>query len=627
MSQYQVAFSFASEDREYVGAVAETLRQNGVSVFYDAFEETNLWGKDLYRHLGRVYKDLAEFTVVFISQAYARKAWSQHELRNAQARAFSENREYVLPARFDDTEIEGLLPTVGYVDLRHRTPAEFARLILDKLGQIGPTPAAPPAAPPPRREMPQAPQAPTATGADLLQALGACSATELTSLLLRGQVSPEALGKAIKENPAAVREMIHAICRRHHEESDTWLRMMTIFACSRLTDPSEPAMAVAFDDAYHWGARTLAMTWLRFCRPASASVAGDRLFTRAEGGMDDKRLVMAGLGYLGDYTKLVFLQGREDVQTDKYANGKLGPYVLRAYLDCFIHHGEGWLPGDPLESMIEVFDTTRGMSNLHLHPFDFHKRLRVLNAGGAKKLLDFLARRPADLILQPLLWVLGDRPSRYAMGTLRRLAESHANAQVKSAALTALGRIPAVEATDLVRQLLANDPSANHGALMLSIGTNRSADAFDMVAAVINQTPDSSGEHHDALWAIGQLGRAAPERAAAVLRPAAQGADDPSARAMGWLGLAKAGKASTAELEDAMDAATEFYERVIIGIAGATAGSVALLEKGLHASQRNHAPVWRLASHLYGDLNDALETSVGPAGPLLAEMLRLGDVD
>ena len=45
---YDVALSFAGEDRPYVQAVAETLRSLKARVFYDAFEEADLWGKDLY---------------------------------------------------------------------------------------------------------------------------------------------------------------------------------------------------------------------------------------------------------------------------------------------------------------------------------------------------------------------------------------------------------------------------------------------------------------------------------------------------------------------------------------------------------------------------------------------------
>jgi len=50
-----------------------------------------------------------------------------------QARAFQESREYILPARFDDTEIPGILKTVGYVSLKHKSPEELAMLIEKKL--------------------------------------------------------------------------------------------------------------------------------------------------------------------------------------------------------------------------------------------------------------------------------------------------------------------------------------------------------------------------------------------------------------------------------------------------------------------------------------------------------------
>lgn len=38
----KIALSFAGEDREYVDQVANLLRDSGVKVFYDKFEEANL---------------------------------------------------------------------------------------------------------------------------------------------------------------------------------------------------------------------------------------------------------------------------------------------------------------------------------------------------------------------------------------------------------------------------------------------------------------------------------------------------------------------------------------------------------------------------------------------------------
>ncbi len=134
---YDVALSFAGEDREYVEQVASNLRESGVKVFYDKHEEVSLWGKDLYTHFDDIYRNQARYMVMFVSEHYARKVWSNHERRSAQARALQEKQEYILPARFDDTEIPGLRETLGYVDLRHKTPEQLSNLICDKLIQGG----------------------------------------------------------------------------------------------------------------------------------------------------------------------------------------------------------------------------------------------------------------------------------------------------------------------------------------------------------------------------------------------------------------------------------------------------------------------------------------------------------
>jgi hypothetical protein len=101
---YDVALSFAGEDRGYVEQVASHLRESGVKVFYDRYEEATLWGKDLYEHFHDIYQNKAKYMVMFASEHYARKVWPNHERQSAQARTLREKREYILPARFDDTE-------------------------------------------------------------------------------------------------------------------------------------------------------------------------------------------------------------------------------------------------------------------------------------------------------------------------------------------------------------------------------------------------------------------------------------------------------------------------------------------------------------------------------------------
>jgi len=133
---FDVALSFAGEDREYVEEVAQILRSMGFRVFYDKHDSTTLWGRDLYSHLSEIYFQRAAYVVIFISKHYKAKLWTNVERESAQARAMAEKREYILPARFDDSEIPGILPTTGYVNLSEHSPEQLAQLVKRKIGPM-----------------------------------------------------------------------------------------------------------------------------------------------------------------------------------------------------------------------------------------------------------------------------------------------------------------------------------------------------------------------------------------------------------------------------------------------------------------------------------------------------------
>jgi hypothetical protein len=91
--------------------------------------------RDLVEHLDLVYRKRSRYCVIFVSRYYAEKIWTTHERRAAMVPAVEQRTEYLLPIRFDDTEIPGLRSTVGYIDARVRTSEEIGRLILQKLGR------------------------------------------------------------------------------------------------------------------------------------------------------------------------------------------------------------------------------------------------------------------------------------------------------------------------------------------------------------------------------------------------------------------------------------------------------------------------------------------------------------
>lgn len=141
---YDVAFSFAGEQREFVEATYRYLVSKGVNVFYDQDQAVDIdtWGQNLVDYFNDIFSHKARFCVVFISQEYANKVWTNYERQVIQARGLVD-QGYILPARFDGTKLAGEIETTKYVNLAHLTPEDFGNVILRKI-QSKNTPDTPP---------------------------------------------------------------------------------------------------------------------------------------------------------------------------------------------------------------------------------------------------------------------------------------------------------------------------------------------------------------------------------------------------------------------------------------------------------------------------------------------------
>lgn len=133
-STFDVALSFAGEDRATAAQLAELLSQRGVTVFYDRYDAADLWGKDLHDHFSSIYSG-SRFVVLLISQAYADKSWTRFEARAALARALDDNAAKVLPVALDDAIGQFRSSVLGYVDLRDIPIDRVADMIVAKLGE------------------------------------------------------------------------------------------------------------------------------------------------------------------------------------------------------------------------------------------------------------------------------------------------------------------------------------------------------------------------------------------------------------------------------------------------------------------------------------------------------------
>lgn len=116
LKTYDIAISFAGEDRKIAETIATQCRKNGLSVFFTNPIEPDLIGKDMYQYFFDIYSRKATFAIILISKHYVSKPWTKHELKAAQSRQFESEREYILPVMLDDTDAAAIPKTMGYLD-------------------------------------------------------------------------------------------------------------------------------------------------------------------------------------------------------------------------------------------------------------------------------------------------------------------------------------------------------------------------------------------------------------------------------------------------------------------------------------------------------------------------------
>lgn len=131
---YDVAITFAGTERDYAEKLATLIRDAGHKVFYDQFYPEQLWGKNLVDFFDKIYHKNSRYCVMLISEEYVKRMWTNHERQSAQARALEEKgKEYILPIRFDSTELPGMQPTIGYLSAKDQTIEQVVAMLADKL--------------------------------------------------------------------------------------------------------------------------------------------------------------------------------------------------------------------------------------------------------------------------------------------------------------------------------------------------------------------------------------------------------------------------------------------------------------------------------------------------------------
>lgn len=114
--EYDVAISYANEDREVAEQIAIKSQKKGISVFFDKFYKSDLWGKSLSKWFKKTYAKSSRFVLVLVSQYYPVKDWANFEFDIAREEEKKRKEEFILPVRLDNTIILGLPRDKAYLD-------------------------------------------------------------------------------------------------------------------------------------------------------------------------------------------------------------------------------------------------------------------------------------------------------------------------------------------------------------------------------------------------------------------------------------------------------------------------------------------------------------------------------
>lgn len=94
---YDIALSFAGEDRDVANMIFDGLSEREVSVFYDKDEQHRILAEKVEDYLQPIYRTEAAYVVALLSEHYPNKIWTKFESDQFKSR-FGDNA--VIPIRF-----------------------------------------------------------------------------------------------------------------------------------------------------------------------------------------------------------------------------------------------------------------------------------------------------------------------------------------------------------------------------------------------------------------------------------------------------------------------------------------------------------------------------------------------
>ena len=135
--KFDIAVSFADEQRAYVERTVVAAKALGLEVFYDKDVGVDWWGNDFVVEQRKIYGEAALFVVPFISKDYLRRPFPMDEFSAAMVKAVGRRHPYILPVLVGEVIVppELLSPHVHFLRAEDYGPEQLAEQMRLKVEQ------------------------------------------------------------------------------------------------------------------------------------------------------------------------------------------------------------------------------------------------------------------------------------------------------------------------------------------------------------------------------------------------------------------------------------------------------------------------------------------------------------
>jgi hypothetical protein len=139
--EFEVALSFAGENRELASFIADSLTTLDVPVFYDEMFEANFLGKAWSQQFKEIFAEKSRFVVCILDKYHLSKLWPTFEREHFVPRIADES---VIPIFLDDSKFPGIPQDIVGIKLnfdandpewKKKATDEIIMKLIDKLSE------------------------------------------------------------------------------------------------------------------------------------------------------------------------------------------------------------------------------------------------------------------------------------------------------------------------------------------------------------------------------------------------------------------------------------------------------------------------------------------------------------